>query len=310
MNGNQIGIKIADGTFYPVLSENDPRKKRFVVTTVKDNQENVQIDLYRSSEKTLQNADFIGSLLIENIVPAPKGEPEIEITLGTDVEGNLTAHAREPTSGSDQTFEASLMHLQPTVEPGVESDQIMGVDIPQEEELTGTSYPLEMEDRRKTHLKKKRNPLLRIVFIIVGLIIIVGITYLLYRAFNNSSRAVTAPEVGQAVEQTEPQNSAKSTDAQPPERRPTDRPPGESKEEAPQEPRATKLAAQPKTGQPAQTANDGDWHMIRWGDTLWDISAEYYLNPFMYFKIANHPRNGIQNPDYILAGFKLYIPKG
>ena len=296
---NQIGIKIADGTFYPILSENDPHphKKRLVVTTSKDNQENVQIDLYRSSEMSLQNAAFIGSLLIENVEPGPKGEPEIEIVLGIDVEGNLNVRAREPTSGNEQTFEASLGDLEPT--------EAYGVNNPHEEELTGSSYPLEMEDRRKTHFKKKRNPLLRILFVIVGLLIIAGITYLLYRTFNNSSQSVTAPEVGQVEKQAEP---AETADNRPTDRRPTETK-TETKEEASPKPKTETLAAQPVTGQPAQMADAGDWYTVRWGDTLWDISAAYYRNPFMYFKIANHPRNGIKNPDYILAGFKLYIPK-
>jgi molecular chaperone DnaK (HSP70) len=90
---SQIGIKIADGTFYPVLDEGTNEKKRLVLTTVKDKQENVQIDLYRSSDGSLEEADYVGSLVIENITPAPSGEPEVEVILGIDEEDTLGLRA-------------------------------------------------------------------------------------------------------------------------------------------------------------------------------------------------------------------------
>ena len=37
----------ADGSFYPVLEEGTPGRKRVILTTVKDNQGGAQIDLYR-----------------------------------------------------------------------------------------------------------------------------------------------------------------------------------------------------------------------------------------------------------------------
>ncbi len=80
--GGEIGVKLADGSFYSVLEEDFTGRKKLVVTTSRDNQDSVQIDLYRGS---LEGAEaFIGSLMIENIQPAPKREPEIELQLGLD----------------------------------------------------------------------------------------------------------------------------------------------------------------------------------------------------------------------------------
>ena len=53
----------------------------------------------------------------------------------------------------------------------------------------------------------------------------------------------------------------------------------------------------------------GHIHVVTGGDTLWDISATYYRNPWFYPRIARHPRNDIENPDLILAGLKLFIPR-
>lgn len=48
-------------------------------------------------------------------------------------------------------------------------------------------------------------------------------------------------------------------------------------------------------------------YKIKWGDTLWDISAAYYKNPWRYKKIAKY--NGIKNPNHIVAGTYIKIPE-
>ena len=48
-------------------------------------------------------------------------------------------------------------------------------------------------------------------------------------------------------------------------------------------------------------------YKIKWGDTLWDISAAYYKNPWRYKKIARY--NGIKNPNHIVAGTTIKIPE-
>ena len=44
---NSIGIKLADGSFYPILEEGNPDTKSLELTTVLDNQTTVQVDLYK-----------------------------------------------------------------------------------------------------------------------------------------------------------------------------------------------------------------------------------------------------------------------
>ena len=91
MDNSTIGIKIADGTFFPILEEDSSGRKRLVLTTVNDDQGSVQIDLYKGKGEVLKNALYIGSLVIEDIMPAMKGEPEIELIIGIDKDGNLNA---------------------------------------------------------------------------------------------------------------------------------------------------------------------------------------------------------------------------
>jgi nucleoid-associated protein YgaU len=51
----------------------------------------------------------------------------------------------------------------------------------------------------------------------------------------------------------------------------------------------------------------GVWYWIRRGDTLWDISSNFYRNPWRYGQIAEE--NSIRNPDLIFAGSKIFIPE-
>ena len=313
MATSKIGIKIADGTFYPVLDAGGMERKRLTVTTVKDNQDQVQIDLYRGEEKTLDNADYIGSLMIEDIPPSPKGEPEVEVILGIDDEGNLNATASESTSGNRQSLSTSLENLGAEGAyrvPEFELDQDLETEslLEEEADLTGTTYPIEQRDRRKDYVERKGNPWLRIVFVILGLLIIAGLTFLIFQLFGQRG-AGTPTEVGTRTEQVESTTGEGKEAADKTEAAKTPTPTTASDQTQESDIAKTTTAAGTAEKKTIQDSSEGLWHNIRWGDTLWDISTKYYRNPWKYHDIARHPRNKIRNPDYILAGFKVFIPK-
>ncbi len=62
-------------------------------------------------------------------------------------------------------------------------------------------------------------------------------------------------------------------------------------------------AAAPKPSTTGQTVT----YLIRRGDTLWDLAATYYRNPWLYPRLAR--ANGIKNPDLIFAGTRIRIPQ-
>ncbi len=104
-----IGIKLADGTFYPVMEEGDLEKKVLEVTTVTDNQTTVQIDLYRSEENTMNDAEYVDSLEITGLVPHPNGEPNLQLELSMDEEGELHAAVKDPETGASSTIQVALV---------------------------------------------------------------------------------------------------------------------------------------------------------------------------------------------------------
>lgn len=104
-----IGIKLADGTFYPVLEEGTPKKRMLDLTTAKDNQTKVQIDLYRSETGSMDDAEYVDTLEVTKLVPHPNGEPELHLSLGLDENNNLTAEVVDPETGKKSETEVNLV---------------------------------------------------------------------------------------------------------------------------------------------------------------------------------------------------------
>ena len=58
MSKEIIGIKLADGSFYPVLEEGTPSEKKLELTTVRDGQTTVQLNLYKSVSGKIEDAEY------------------------------------------------------------------------------------------------------------------------------------------------------------------------------------------------------------------------------------------------------------
>jgi nucleoid-associated protein YgaU len=319
LNGQQIGIKLADGSFYPVLSEGEHMRKKLILTTVRDNQETVQIDLYRGEGKVVEDTDYIGTLMIENLQPAPSKEPEVEVILGVDEQGNLEATASDTLTGETQSLSVSLQTLSqgPAEYPEFELEREGlprgGLEKEDFEEslLTGETYPITESDRRKEHLgKKRRNPLLLIGFIILSLILIAAIAFVVFKAVGGTPipALFAGNREGRSTERSQP--AEETAAAQPTEQQPAE--PEQPAEQPVQQGVASGEAAEARQVPASDERKSGStagglWYEIKWGDTLWDIAGTYYRNPWLYPKIARE--NRISNPDLIFAGTRLFIPE-
>lgn len=106
MAEEKIGIKLADGRFYPILESDAPKKRRVILTTASNDQERAQIDLYRSSEEADSPDIYVGSVILDELAPAGE-EREIELVLGRDADGTVSARATESASGNYQSLSVS-----------------------------------------------------------------------------------------------------------------------------------------------------------------------------------------------------------
>ncbi|MGI5105842.1 LysM peptidoglycan-binding domain-containing protein [Treponema socranskii] len=104
-----IGIKLADGSFYPLLEEGVPAKKTLDLTTVRDNQTAITVDLYRSETNSMENAEYAATLKIDNLLAHPNGEPDISFTVALDEQNKLFAEIDDGESGGHNTVTVSLV---------------------------------------------------------------------------------------------------------------------------------------------------------------------------------------------------------
>ncbi|MDR2841677.1 MAG: LysM peptidoglycan-binding domain-containing protein [Spirochaetaceae bacterium] len=93
-----IGIKVANGEFYPILEENSAATKRLVLTTVHNAQKSVQIDLFASETKSMDSARYIGTIVVENLIEKNQGDPSIELIITSQEDGVISAEAYDQDS--------------------------------------------------------------------------------------------------------------------------------------------------------------------------------------------------------------------
>ncbi|TVQ27622.1 MAG: hypothetical protein EA382_03325, partial [Spirochaetaceae bacterium] len=111
MENSVIAIQVADGTFVPILSTANKSRRRLVVTTVRDGQTSLQVELFRASDESLADPQYVGSLMIQSIGEAPAGQPDVTVLLGVDDDGNLNATATDDSSGAYESLSISLEQL-------------------------------------------------------------------------------------------------------------------------------------------------------------------------------------------------------
>lgn len=104
-----IGIRLADGTFYPILEEGIPKRRMLDLTTAKDNQTKVQIDLYRSETGTIEDAEYVDTLEVTKLNPHPNGEPDLHLSVELDENNHLSAEVIDQETGKKSETEVSLV---------------------------------------------------------------------------------------------------------------------------------------------------------------------------------------------------------
>lgn len=105
----QIGIKLADGTFYPVLTEGSAETKNLNLTTVQDNQTTVHVDLYRSETGSMDDAEYVDTLEIRQLNPHENGEPTLNLEISLDENNALSAKINDPETGKASETQVTLV---------------------------------------------------------------------------------------------------------------------------------------------------------------------------------------------------------
>jgi heat shock protein 5 len=97
-----MGVETEDGLMSKIIDRNSviPTKKTQEYTTVQDNQQSVNFQVYEGERSVAKNNHLLGSFTLENIPAAKKGVPKIDVSFDIDQNGILKVSAVEKAGGS------------------------------------------------------------------------------------------------------------------------------------------------------------------------------------------------------------------
>jgi len=99
-----LGIETLGGVMTPLIPRNTtvPTSKTETFTTAADNQPSVDIHVLQGERPMASENKTIGRFMLDGIVPAPRGLPQIEVTFDIDANGILNVSARDKGTGREQ----------------------------------------------------------------------------------------------------------------------------------------------------------------------------------------------------------------
>ena len=98
---SRIGLRTADGCFFPVMLESFRGMKQIILTTVSSQQVAVSVELFLEEPGGGKHYNYLGSLRIDNIVAGDLRRPDLVLRVGIDADRVLTAVLKGPEGSSD-----------------------------------------------------------------------------------------------------------------------------------------------------------------------------------------------------------------
>ncbi len=99
-----LGIETLGGVATPLIPRNTtiPTSKSQVFSTAADNQPSVEIHVLQGERPMATDNRTLGRFMLDGILPAPRGLPQIEVTFDIDANGILNVKAHDKGTGREQ----------------------------------------------------------------------------------------------------------------------------------------------------------------------------------------------------------------
>ena len=165
-----LGIETAGGIRTPIIERNTtiPTTKSQVFSTYADNQPSVQIHVLQGEREMAADNKSLGQFILDGILPAPRGVPQIEVTFDIDANGILKVTAKDKATGKTQDIriegssgltEEEIERMQKEAEENAEKDKERREKVEAFNHLDSLIYQAEktvkeVEEMKKDELKE------------------------------------------------------------------------------------------------------------------------------------------------------------
>src|SRR6185436_8353458 len=98
------GIETLGGVATPLITRNTtiPTSAKQTFSTAADNQPSVEIHVLQGERSMAQDNKSLARFILDGILPAPRGVPQVEVEFNIDANGMVTVAARDKATSKEQ----------------------------------------------------------------------------------------------------------------------------------------------------------------------------------------------------------------